>query len=140
MTSSRDKLLRLVERLEAHAAVEADSPYCNNHVENLCSEAAAAIRGLLEQKPVGVVAWSGGKVYAYALPVAAPAQAETDYEAFERSSIELNVTGRGTATLKPAQVDHTVAADEMVALLTKKADGTMKLQILAEWSRASADT
>jgi hypothetical protein len=96
--TSRDELLRLVERLEAHAAVEADSPYCNHHVEHLCSEAAAAIRELLEQEPVawerkwsrdgknekGQPGWSllamtKAKLLPndeplYALPVAAPAQ------------------------------------------------------------------
>jgi hypothetical protein len=44
----------------------------------------------------------------------AAAQAGTDYEAFERSPLELNVTGRGTATLKSALE---VEADRLRGLL-----------------------
>jgi hypothetical protein len=84
---SRDELLQLIERLEAHAELhDSLEQYDLEQAQwgDDLRKAATTIRGLLEQKPVAEVAYDGVSVHfytklppdtdLYAEPVAAPAQ------------------------------------------------------------------
>jgi hypothetical protein len=84
--TSRDEQLRLVEECES----DVQTPDCDCQRCVLFRTVAAAIREMLEQKPVGIVQEHGNALYlsplcsflppagtrVYAEPVAAPAQAE----------------------------------------------------------------